>query len=168
MSDSPLSPDIAEMIAMIDGLDEAPQSDNIPVRFVVATDWTDGAVPLSLLKAFRVIFRPDQDVQLVFAVPHEPTAEDAACVEVLLEGAGATGDLRGLELMSFDRVVEEEYDSALVPDGDTASLITQVAGVITRMHDVARRLEAQGSSSDVSQGNGAALRSRLSAMTTGS
>lgn len=173
VSDSPLSSDIAAMIKTIEGLERAPGLDASPVRFVVATDWSDAAAPLALLKAFRVILRPGIGAELVFAVPHDPTEADAACINVLVEGAGADGDVRDLDVASFEQVVGHPYDTALVPDGDASRLLTQVAGMIVRMHDVARRLEAAelGSASlqdsVFNAGDAAALQDRLAAFVPG-
>ena len=160
VSHSPLSADIAAMIKSIDGLE--PQRG--PIRFVVATDWSAAAIPLTALRAFRAIVPPSTDVQLVFAVPHEPTEGDAACVAELLAGLGGPEDLRGLELLSFAQVSAEDYDTALVPTGDVELLITQVGGFVTRLHDVVRRLDGAADGSDPGQlnaGDQDALRGRL-------
>lgn len=170
MNDSPLSADIAAMIKSIEGLDDALAcSSDAVVRFVVATDWADAAVPLALVKAFRAIIHPDLPVQLAFVVDHEPEMADAACVEVLAEGAGSVADLRGLEVLSFEQAVAAPYDSAVVPDGTADGMLTQVAGLIVRMHDIARRFDASGEAdasllSDVANlGDTDALRARLDA-----
>lgn len=172
MNDSALPGDIADMIKTLEGLDEPSIGLTAPIRFVVATDWSEAAAPLAALRAFDVMFRPDQGVQLVFAVPHEPSEQDAECVHVLLEGAGRADDMRGLDLVSFAQAPDEVYDAAVVPDGDAASLLTQVAGLITRMHDVARTLATLdngggGNEDTFNRGSSDALRGRLAAFTNG-
>lgn len=144
MSNSSLSPDILAMIQTIEGLEHDSDEAATPIRFIVATDWSDAAVPLTMLKAFRTICLPDGPTQLAFAVPHEPTEEDAACVQVLAEGAGSEDDLRGLEVLSFERASGEPYDAAFVPTDEVSATIAQVGGLIVRMHDVARRLQEAG------------------------
>lgn len=136
------------------------------VRMLVATDWTSAAVPLTVLKAFRVIVPASAPLQLAFAVPHEPTAEDAQCVAVLAQGADAGGDLFGLEVLSFEQALAAPYDAAVVPTGSSDELITQVGGIIVRMHDVVRRLEASAGVFTVGDptlnvGDSVALRLRL-------
>lgn len=167
MSDKSLSNDISGMLQMLDDLDTSAAEATSPVRFVVATDWSDAAVPLATLKAFRAILQPDGPAQLTFAVPHEPTEADAACVHVLLEGAGTGSDMRGVEIVSFEQAADEPYDTAIVPEDDAGAMITQVAGLIVRMHDVARRLEAAGGrhavpgEAGLNAGNAASLGARL-------
>ncbi|GAB97481.1 hypothetical protein BJY21_001029 [Kineosphaera limosa] len=162
MSDAPLPTDITDMLKRLGALDEEPRSE-LPVRFIVATDWEQAAVPLTMLKAFRAIVPAGSGLQLAFAVPGEPTASDAECVHVLADGAGS--DLAGLEVLSFARAIEEPYDSAIVADGDPEALLAQVGGVIVRMHDVVRRLErAQAGTladSSLNRGDAEALRRRL-------
>lgn len=169
MSNSPLSPDILAMIQTIEGLEHDSDEAATPIRFIVATDWSDAAVPLTLLKAFRTICLPDGPTQLAFAVPHEPSEVDAACIHVLAEGAEGEDDLRGLEVLSFDRASREPYDSAVVPTAESGATIAQVGGLIVRMHDVTRRLEDAGPGgatqlADVlNVGDTVALRHRLAA-----
>lgn len=165
MSDS-LSTDISDLIKMLDA--EGPLGDEAPVRLLVATDWSDAAVPLALLKAFRAIVHPDSPLQLTFAVPHEPAASDAECVHVLTEGAGQPGELRGLEVVSFDQALGEPYDCAVVPTGDASLLITEVAGMVVRMHDLERRQQSEEHTAPGNPGDAGALRRRLNAFAAGS
>lgn len=114
-----------------------PTAEVLGPRFVVATDWSSAAVPLAMLRAFRAIVPRTVPVRLVFAVPHEPSPEDAACVHVLLEGIGSDGNLSGLEIESFNEAASTPYDTAVVADGIVDSLVTQVVSTILRMQDVA-------------------------------
>lgn len=140
------------------------------VRLLVATDWTSAAVPLTLLKAFRAIVPKDSPVQLAFAVPHEPTSADAVCVSVLADGAGDKGNIAGLEVLSFEQAAVEPYDAAVVPNGQDDELITQVGGLVVRMHDLMRRFETSGQGSATSDptmnaGDSASLHRRLAQFT---
>lgn len=165
---SSLSAEIASMLKKLDTLEDSSPSAARPVRFVVATDWSDAAVPLTILKGFRAIIPPEAGVQLAFALPHEPTENDARCVQVLVEGTDAPEDLRGLEVISFDEAASQPYDAAVVTQGDHAVDIAQVGGLIVRMHDVVRRMDAQrnggGASLQTAQynrGDTGVLRERL-------
>lgn len=144
MSDQ-YSSDLDDLIAQLEQVEEPATAPGAraaaPVRFIVATDWSRPAVPLAVLKAFRVIVPAEFPIQLVFAVPHEPTAEDAECVHVMLEGAGSAGDMTGVEVLSFDQAGQGPYDSAVIPAGDADRLIMEVAGVTSRMYDIVRRVE---------------------------
>lgn len=139
---------------LLDGIESpadaaTPTAEVLGPRFVVATDWSSAAVPLAMLRAFRAIVPPSVPLRLVFVVPHEPSPEDAACVHVLLEGIGSNGDLSGLEIESFDEAASTPYDTAVVADGDTDSLVTQVVSTILRMLDVAARHVATGAADGV-------------------
>lgn len=138
----------------------AARSEPTTTRFIVATTWAEAAVPLTLLQAFVDIVPNGVDAQLVFAVPHEPTKADAECVRILLQGIGADDVPTNLDLASFDQVVNAPFDCAVVPDGDTASTVQQVGGVITRMHDVVRRQE-RSSLDGLNEGDRSRLSQRL-------
>lgn len=144
MSHQNFSSDLDALIRQLEQVDEpthAPEVPQHPVRLMVATDWSDAAVPLAVLRAFRSIVPRDYPVQLAFALPHEPSASDADCVHVLLEGADSAGDICGIELLSFDEAAESPYDAAVVPTGDSRLLVTEVSGLVVRMHDLIRRME---------------------------
>lgn len=132
------------------------------VRFVVATDWGSAAAPIAVLRAYRAIFTSESSVELCFAVPHEPSQQDAECVRVLVEGVGDESALGPLAVESFDEVLASPYDSAVVPVGDADLLLTEVASLITRMFDINRRLGADtGVVAGANQGDPDALRRRL-------
>lgn len=165
MSDSPSLADIATRLKKLQEHAEAvevPSSE--AARFVVATDWTHAAAPLAVLRAYLAVFPADAPVELCFAVPHEPSEQDAECVRVLVEGVGDEAALGALAVESFDEVVHSPYDSAAVPAGDDDLLLTEVASLITRMFDISRRLLANnGAATGANQGDLAALRRRLGA-----
>lgn len=167
----PSSVDLSDLIRQLEEVDDSASTRGpapAPLRLIVATDWADAAVPLTLLKAFRAIITPDLAVQLAFAVPHEPTESDAACVHALVDGVdndGVTDPLSGLEIVSFREATEQPYDSAVVPNGDLAELIVQVGGLIVRMHDLVRRQERGGVDDTLNRGSATALTVRLAAFT---
>lgn len=132
------------------------------VRFVVATDWGSAAALIAVLRAYRAVFTSESSVELCFAVPHEPSQQDAECVRVLVEGVGDESALGPLAVESFDEVLASPYDSAAVPVGDADLLLTEVASLITRMFDISRRLGADtGVVAGANQGDPDALRRRL-------
>lgn len=171
MSDTPSSVDLSDLIRQLEQVDDAGSTHGparTQVRLIVATDWADAAVPLTLLKAFRAIVTPDLAIQLAFAVPHEPTESDAACVHALVDGVdheGVTEPLAGLEIVSFREATDQPYDSAVVPNGNAAELIVQVGGLIVRMHDLVRRQERSLADETINRGDAAALATRLAAFT---
>lgn len=163
MTDNRLTAEIDDLIlglgAPVRG-ETASRSESATIRFIVATNWAEAAVPLTLLRAFVNIVPPGVDAQLVFAVPHDPTEADAECVRVLLQGIGVDDIPGNLDLASFDQVVNAPFDCAVVPDGGTASTVQQVGGVITRMHDVVRRKE-RAPLAGLNEGDGFMLSQRL-------
>lgn len=135
-------------------------------RLIVATDWSKAAMPLTALRAFRALVPPSAPLQLVFAVPHEPSEADAACVHVLLDELEGEDQLDGLEVESFDTVLEKAYDAALVPTLDSEADLFQLGGFILRMRDLVRLHEshrAGGRAAGVASNQGSldALRDRL-------
>lgn len=165
MDDTSLSAEIAGLLAAL----EAPTATQTlagaagaagATRFIVATSWEDAAVPLTILRAFISIFPNRVPAQLVFAVPHEPTQDDVACLRVLLEGLDEEEFAGDLAIWSFAEASANPYDSAVVADGDSGSLVQQVGGMIVRMHDILRRHEVSGSSI-ANPGDLGSLRQRL-------
>lgn len=146
MPESTAKDDIADLMKRLsEPTIPTPDASRSPlIRLIVATDWREAAAPLAVLKAYRVIVPAAAPMQLAFAVPHEPTLQDAECVSVLVEGAGGEGSLSGLEVLSFEQAPDEPYDAAVVSTGSSEELITEVGGLIVRMHDVVRRLESSG------------------------
>ncbi|WP_168582438.1 histidine kinase [Gephyromycinifex aptenodytis] len=132
------------------------------VRFVVATDWSSAAGPLAVLRAYQAAFGSAAPVELCFAVPNEPGEQDEACVQVLLEGLRESGGVGRVRVESFEEASAQAYDAAVVPGADPELLLSEVAGVITRMFDVSRRMGAEGQApADAGQGDPAALATRL-------
>ena len=114
----------------------------VQARFIVATNWQEAAVPLAVLRAYLAAFSATAPVELCFAVPHEPGREDVECVRVLVEGVGGEAALGPLVVESFDEVLATPFDAAAVPSVHPNLTLTETAGLITRMFDVQRRLEA--------------------------
>ena len=165
---SSLSAEIAAMVQKLDAIEDNAMPAS-PVRFIVATDWSDAAIPLTLLKGFRAIVPPDMGVPLAFALPHEPTEADVQGVRVLVEGTDEPEDVRALEVLSFEEAGSQPYDAAVGPEGECAAKIAQVGGLIVRMHDVVRRMDARSTagvdsweSTPFNRGDGDVLRRRLS------
>lgn len=136
-------------------------------RLLVATDWSKGALPLTALRAFRTLVPTSAPLRLIFAVPHEPSPTDAACIEILVSELGGAAGLQGLDVASFDEVASQPYDCAIVPTDDPEENLVQLGGFILRMRDLMRLHEAGhgGASSAVATnpGNVTALRARLDA-----
>lgn len=160
------SPALADIAARLKRLQEDAEAVDVPsseaTRFVVATDWNHAAAPLAVLRAYLAAYPAGAPVELCFAVPHEPSDQDARCVRVLVEGVGGEAALGPLAVESFNDVVKSAYDSAAVPVGDVDLLLTEVASLITRMFDISRRLGAgTGVVAGANQGDPDALRRRL-------
>lgn len=130
----------ADISALIKKLDEP--ATTVPARLIVATDWSQGAMPLTALRAFRTLVPSNAPIHLIFAVPHEPTPADAACVEILADEVGGGVGLANLDVQSFEEVLEQPYDSALVPVKDPEANLVQLGGFILRMRDLMRSYEA--------------------------
>lgn len=165
-----MNPDTSTSLAsLIERLSAPIEDPTVGVaRMIVVTDWSKGAAPLTALRAFRTLVPSSAPVQLVFAVPHEPTEVDAACINVLTEELGMPGRLEGLEVESFDEVLEQPYDSALVPTADPEDNFVQLGGFILRMRDLMRIQEsARGGAGrggvTTNPGSLDALRERLAA-----
>lgn len=155
-----------DLDALIAQLSTMTSSEEPPkARLVVAADWGKAAMPVTALRAFRTLVPLNAPIELVFAVPHEPTETDAACVNVLVEELGAGGDLTGLDLQSFDVVGQEPYDAALVATGDYEADVHQLGGFILRIRDLVRIYEIGrghgGAGVTENRGDLAALRERL-------
>ncbi len=106
-------------------------------RVLVATDWSSATVPLALLRAFAEIIPADAPVDLVFAVPHEPTQADVTCVEALLEGLDAQARPGRLLVESFAEAADKSCYGAIVPSGSADFMITEVAAAVVALHQLA-------------------------------
>lgn len=129
-----------------------------PARLVVATDWSRASTAFAVLQAWADALSADAPAQLVLAVPHEPGDADLAAVQVLLEEIDAEHDLAPVTIESFHEVVGQPFDLSVVPLGDRDVLLIEVAAAITRMHQIARGIEADNRN----LGNTGALARRLS------
>lgn len=165
-----LSFDIAALARRIDASAAETNADaQAPARarLVVATDWSRGAMPLTALRAFRTLVPSQAPIELVFAVPHAPTPADAACIQILAEEVGGDLGLSGLDVLGFDEVSQQPYDSALVPVADPEENLAALGSFVLRMADLARthaRSDAFAlSGATANPGSREALRSRLDA-----
>lgn len=157
----------ADLSALMRRLDEPASDAGVKSRLIVATDWSKGAMPLTALRAFRTLVPSSAPIELVFAVPHEPTEADAACVHVLVDELGDPGQIGNLELESFAAVLAQPYDSAIVPVADPEENLVQLGGFILRMRDLMRTYEAargggmSATASVANSGQAEALKRRL-------
>lgn len=135
-------------------------------RVVVATDWNTATVPFLLLQAFARIVPPEAPVDLVFAVPHQPTERDLAAAKLLRDSLAPGTRHAGIIIESFDIACERHACASVVPMGDADLLMRDVVTAVTVMHDLAElsgdleRLDAQPAPAD---GENKRLRRRFDA-----
>lgn len=103
-------------------------------RFVLATDWSSATLPLTVLKAYAQMFPTDAPVDLVFAVPEEPTQADLLAVQTIFEGLGEGADTSGLLLESFSEASQKACYGAVIPTGDQEALMVELGAALTAMH----------------------------------
>lgn len=106
-------------------------------RMVVATDWSSATVPLAVLRAYSTMFNSDAPVELVFAVPQEPTQNDLGAVKVLFEGLEGVENTAALQIEAFSEVTSNACYAAIVPSGDPEALIMELSVFFTQMHHLA-------------------------------
>lgn len=142
-----------------------PSSTTGRFRVVVATDWSSATIPMAVLRAYAEIIPTTAPVDLVFAVDHDPSEEDAACVKVLLEGIQDV-DTAGLTVESFAEVARKSCYAAVVPNGDANALIMELSRAIVTLHhlaDVVRDERRLGKEPTPVDGPNAGLQRRLAA-----
>ncbi|MCA0437335.1 MAG: hypothetical protein LCH98_12775 [Actinobacteria bacterium] len=132
----------ADIAAQIRGIGEPGQSDvqtttRTPFRIVVATDFSQAATTLSVLKAYAAMFPADAPVELVLAVPHEPTDEDVSCAQVLLEGLDVDTAIAPVRVESFAEAAGKSAHAAVVSNGDLQVLVMELGAAFTAMHRLA-------------------------------
>lgn len=106
-------------------------------RIVVATDWSSATVPLAVLRGYAAMFNADAPVELVFAVPHEPTQNDLEAVKVLFEGLEEVENTAALQIEAFSEVTSKACYAAIVPSADPEALIMELSVFFTQMHHLA-------------------------------
>lgn len=152
----PLALDLAELSALL--------QDSSPTRIVVATDWSQAAVPFVVLQAWARALPPDAAAELVFTVPHEPGEQDLATIQVILEEIQVERDLAPITVESFRETVGQPFDLSVVPLGSEQVVLIEVADAIARMYEVA----GDGVDfSDRNMGDVSALARRLSSFASG-
>ena len=124
-----LALDLAELSALL--------QESSPSRIVVATDWSQAAVPFAILQAWARALPSDAPAELVFTVPHEPSEEDLAAVQVLLEEIEAEHDLAPVSVESFRETVGQPFDLSVVPLGSADVVLIEVSEAISRMYAIA-------------------------------
>ncbi|MCW3010299.1 MAG: hypothetical protein JWO90_703, partial [Solirubrobacterales bacterium] len=114
-------------------------------RLVVATDWSAPAPALAVLRPFADAFGPEDPVELVFAVPHEPGAEDLRRALELLEAMGiAPEDCAPLGVESFEVAAATRYDLAVVAGGDPDLVLLEVGAAVSWLHATAGLVARHG------------------------
>lgn len=106
-------------------------------RVVVATDWCAATVPFLLLQAFARIIPADAPVDLVFAVPREPTRRDLAAAKLLRQSLGPGARHAGITIESFDDAVMRHSCASVVPMGDHDLLMRDMVTAVTVLHELA-------------------------------
>lgn len=124
-----LALDLAELSALL--------QESSPSRIVVATDWSQAAVPFAILQAWARALPSDAPAELVFTVPHEPSEEDLATVQVLLEEIETVHDLAPVSVESFRETVGQPFDLSVVPLGSADVVLIEVSEAISRMYAIA-------------------------------
>ena len=124
-----LALDLAELSALL--------QESSPSRLVVATDWSQAAVPFAILQAWARALPSDAPAELVFTVPHEPSEEDLATVQVLLEEIETVHDLAPVSVESFRETVGQPFDLSVVPLGSADVVLIEVSEAISRMYAIA-------------------------------
>lgn len=125
---------MAQLVAAESALD-ADLDKTLDARIVVATDFTEAALALTVLRAFAAILGRNARAVVVLAVPNEPGDEEASSAQMLLAEAGHhyVGQVR---LESFAQAGASDYDVAVVPRGDLATVLAEVGDAIVRMHEL--------------------------------
>lgn len=133
-------------------------------RLVVATDWSSATLPLAVLQAYAGMFSPEAPTELVFAVPHEPSASDLGAVQVLFEGLEGIENTAPLQIEEFGEASSKPCYAAIVPSGDADALFMELAVFFTQMHRVAEVVADKDKLAQEpapQQGHNAALARRL-------
>ncbi len=147
---------MAQLVVAESALD-AELDKSLDARIVVATDFSEAALALTILRAFAAILGRNARAVVVLAVPTEPGDEEANSAQMLLAEAGHNyaGQVR---LESFEQAARLDYDAAVVPRGDLATVLAEVGDAIVRMHQLAA--PARG---EVNQRPAVTLQRRLAA-----
>lgn len=114
-------------------------------RLVVATDWSEPAAALAVLRPFAELYGPQDRIELVFAVPHEPGAGDLEQALELFHSLGIDPErCAPLSVESFGDAADTRYDVALVPAGSPDLLLLEVGAAVSWLHATRRLLERHG------------------------
>lgn len=125
---------MAQLVELDSALD-ADLDRTLEARIVVATDFSEAALALTVLRAFAAILGRNARAVVVLAVPAEPGDEEASSAQMLLAEAGHNyaGQVR---LESFAQAGAQDFDVAVVPRGDLATVLAEVGDAIVRMHEL--------------------------------
>jgi len=90
------------------------------------------------------MFETGSPVNLVFAVDHEADDADLLGAQALLGEVQTDRSLAGVSIESFDEAPAQPTYVSLIPQGDPAALITDLAKTLTAMHLLAETLAHPG------------------------
>ena len=144
---------------------------DVPARYrvVVATDFTRPAHAEAMATEFARLFSPTDPVELAFAVPHQVSQDDLDNAVTLLRGARVASEKTApLRIDAFQDAAAAPFDVALVPAGDDARLIRELATAVGALHRLRALIDKHGRPAlaasreqPVLAGNLAALRDAL-------
>ncbi len=112
-------------------------------RVVVATDWSNVTLLVTVARAVAAMIPASAPMSLVVAVPHEVGLEDAAALDVVLAEAAPDGGLRA-ELESFTLAAQRPALIAFIPGGDEHVLLSELGTGLTSLHHLSRHVTTPG------------------------
>lgn len=112
-------------------------------RVVVATDWSNVTLLVTVARAVAAMIPASAPVSLVVAVPHEVGLEDAAALDVVLAEAAPDGGLRA-EIESFAKVAQRPALIAFIPGGDEHVLLSELGRGLVSLHHLSHHVTTPG------------------------
>lgn len=101
-------------------------------RAIVATDWSSPRHVIAAMRAFSQLWHPRTTMELVVAVPSDPTQDDVQRVTRLIEANPAP--VNGpVTIESFAEALASPFDAALVPEGDADATLVKTADFVARL-----------------------------------
>lgn len=121
-----------------------PEADDVDTyRVVLATDWSNVTLPVTVLRAYATIVPPDAPVTLVVTLPHDPSVRDTARLDLLLTEVAAGAGVR-VVLESFQQTRVRPALIAFVPGGDEHVLISELGRGLTALHHLSVHVRTPG------------------------
>lgn len=112
-------------------------------RIVVATDWSNVTLLVTVARAYAAMIPASAPVSLVVTVPRAVSLEDAAALDVILAEAAPDGGLRA-ELESFTQTAQRPALIAFVPGGDEHVLLAELGRGLANLHHLATHVTTPG------------------------